>query len=181
MTTKAALEGLNTMARHLKSPPEIDKVRAADWCEIFSDLDDPAFMSLVRRAIKTFTFFPSPGEFHQLIESDLEDRVEVAWLYAIQAMRRSNGGPITLDEVAGDGRILWAMGAVGRDAMECMGHAIKPEGHEHRTRATFARMYRVAFRYNLALTTWDRSRVELPTRISALTGASAALEVQNNG
>jgi hypothetical protein len=161
-------KGLTLMAQHLKNAPELTGERIADWMLIFGgDTSDEAFQEACLACIKSMTFFPTPGEFAAVGERNLEERTEVAWHYVKRAMWEA-GRRIRASDVGGDRAALWAMAAVGRAPLECLCHAVQPEGHEARTRAAFARNYRIAARHGLGLDVWDGGAPPLPQASPAL-------------
>lgn len=169
LTISTVKAGLELMARHLKNAPPIDGERVADWVMIFErEMPDEVFGATASRATATLTFFPTPGEFSKVIEQGLEERAEIAWQYAKAAIRKSSGGSILLEDVGGDPATLWAMAAVGRDALNCLFHIVKPENHDVFMRADFIRNYKVAFRFGLGMESWDRGRPVLPASSPAL-------------
>lgn len=170
LTIETVGKGLAIMARYLKNAPEVNSQLILDWHLIFQhQCGDEAFKVLASEACAKLTWFPAPGEFRAIVESNMEERAELAWHYAKTAAR--DFGPMGIDakDVGGDRAALWAISAVGANKMQCLFHTVQPPNHEVYTRAAFVRAYKTAVRFGLGMERVISGAPQLPASSPALT------------
>lgn len=169
LTIETVGKGMAMMARYLKNAPEITSQTILDWHLIFNNqCSDEAFRVLASQACASLTWFPAPGEFRAIVESNIEERAELAWHYAKLAVK--NAGPLGVDakDVGGDKAAVWAISAVGASKMQCLFHTSQPPNHEVYTRAAFVRAYKTASRFGLVMERVVSGEPQLPTMSPAL-------------
>lgn len=149
VTSEAVKRGIEMMAlAGLKGDSDFDSKKIATWMTLFCDWSDKEFLAACTKVAREGTFFPSAGELRASVTANIDDRAELVWQMARDAIQKATGiyGSLFASDLGGDAAGLWALSRVGVEDVCNM-----TSENRNILAASFRRLYRVAVEGNMRL------------------------------